>query len=274
MSVFALDPIRELTLAEAAAPAEALPVPRLEHYPPANPVRNARAVIVCPGGGYRMRADHEAEPIARRFAHNGFQTFVLHYRVCPERHPTPLKDAATAIAFVRKNAVRFGIDPAKIAILGFSAGGHLAASASVLYKEAEALLEPALQGTSARPDAQVLCYPVINGHTASFTHLYGENAGEAEFARFCLDRHVTPQTPPAFLWHTVEDMVVDIDNAYDYARALRANGVRYELHAFPRGPHGLGLATDEALERRSVPPGAFAEVRVWPELATTFLNAI
>lgn len=271
MIIFALDPVKELDAQAAAAHADTLPVPRLEYYPPANPEQCKHAVIVCPGGGYCRRADHEGAPVAERFAKNGLHAFVLHYRVAPDRHPLPLKDAATAIALVRKNAERFGIDPSKIAILGFSAGGHLAASASTLYKEAEPLLEPSLQGTSARPDAQVLCYAVINGHTGSFTNLYGEGAGDAEFAHFSLERHVTPQTPPAFFWHTLADPVVDVDNAYDFARALRKNGVSYELHVFPRGPHGVGLADEQANEKRELPADSLPEVRVWPELAATWL---
>lgn len=273
MIIFALDPVHELSAQAAAAPAEELPVPRLEYYPPANPEAARGAVIVCPGGGYARRADHEGAPVAQRFNANGFHAFVLHYRVAPNHHPLPLKDAATAIALVRKNADRFGIDPKKIAILGFSAGGHLAASVSTLYHEAEPLLESSLQGISARPDAQILCYAVINGHTGSFHNLYGEQATEAEFAHFCLDKHVTPQTPPAFFWHTVEDPVVDIENAYSFARALRANGVSYELHAFPYGPHGIGLSDAEANERRGSPSDAYAEVRVWPELAATWLRS-
>lgn len=270
-ALFALEPVQELPLPADQAELGNI-VPRLEYYAPVNPAPDAGALIVFPGGGYAMRAQHEAEPVARRFAREGIHAFVLHYRVAPNRHPLPLKDAATAVAFVRQNAKRFGIAPDKIAVLGFSAGGHLAGSASVLFEEAQPLLEDSLKDTSARPDAQILCYAVINGHTGSFTNLYGAEADETEFEHFSLDRHVTKQTPPAFVWHTAEDPVVDVENAYSYVRALRKHSVPYELHVFPYGTHGLGLVDEAARERRELSAAKYAEVAIWSDLAASWLK--
>lgn len=276
MSLFSLEPVQKLSLPlpTTVAETEALPVPRLQYFAPgvANGTEPAGAVIVCPGGGYARRAPHEGAPVAERFAALGFHAFLLDYRVAPHRHPLPLKDAATAVAFVRKNAAQFNVNPEKIAILGFSAGGHLAASLGVYFKEAEALLEPSLAGTSPRPDALLLAYTVINSHTGSVNNLYGPDAGEEAHARFRLDSHVSPQTPPTFFWHTLEDKTVDVENPYAFARALRLNDISYELHIFPHGPHGLGLSDENMAKRYGLDMEKYSEVRVWPELAATWLR--
>lgn len=197
------------------------------------------AVVVCPGGGYRRHAAHEGEPVARWLNGLGIAAFVLEYRVAPHRHPAPLEDALEAIRLVRARADEWRVDAARVGILGFSAGGHVAASAGTLA------------GETGRPDLMVLCYPVItfreHHHQGSMLNLLGEDPSEASRLALSLETRVTAQTPPTFLWHTAEDASVPVQNSLLFAEALAWQGVPFELHVFPRGRHGLGLATEEPL---------------------------
>ncbi len=218
------------------------------------------AVIVCPGGGYCHRAPHEAQPIAETYNKLGFHAFVLHYRVAPYRNPEPLKDAARAIRMVRGNAEKWNILADKIAILGFSAGGHLTGSIGVHYPDVPE--DPEFSGVSCRPDALVLCYAVLNDHEGSYLNLVGEeNANEETLDYFKLDRFINDQTPPSFLWHTVADQVVPFENSLDFCKQLRKYNVTFELHAYPYGHHGLGLGIGTEFE----------EVSTWPALSGTWL---
>ena len=222
------------------------------------------AVIVCPGGGYCNRAAHEAEPIARKFNELGFHTFVLQYRVAPYRFPAPQRDVFRAVRIVRSRAAEWGVEPRQIAVLGFSAGGHLAASAGTLFDEIDAKAGDAADAFSRKPDALILCYPVISfsrewGHRGSGENLLGEALEQFE-ERYCLNRRVTPATPPTFLWHTATDGGVPVRNSIAFAEACWKNGVKAELHVFPSGPHGIGLALD------------YPDAKFWPELAAKFLT--
>jgi acetyl esterase/lipase len=217
------------------------------------------AVIVCPGGGYSGRAAHEGGIIAQTYNKLGFHAFVLQYRVAPYTHPAPLEDAARAVRLVRHNAAQWNVAADKIAILGFSAGGHLAGSLGVHYPDvAEDIEFPAL---SCRPDALILCYAVINGHEGSYQNLFAGNINDDTRKYFHLNAFVDANTPPAFLWHTVEDGAVPVENALDFSKAMRASGVPFELHVFPFGNHGLGLGIGSEFE----------EISVWPELSATWL---
>ena len=208
------------------------------------------AVIVFPGGGYGGRADHEKWPIAECFNKAGFHAFVLDYRVSPNRHPAPLMDAARAVRLVRENAAAWKVKPDKIAILGFSAGGHLAGSLSVFFDAGDPNAKDPVARQSSRPDAAVLCYPVISsgefGHKGSFNNLLGPDATQEEKDKMSLERCVRPDTPPTFLWHTAEDSGVPVENSLLMARALHEKGVPFELHVYPHGQHGLGLAPKDA----------------------------
>lgn len=207
------------------------------------------AVVVVPGGGYAGRADHERTPIARFFNEAGFHAFVLDYRVSPHRHPAPLSDAARAVRIVRARAQEWRVKPDKIAVLGFSAGGHLTASLGVFFDSADAAAGDPVARQSSRPDALVLCYPVISsaefGHRGSFDNLLGPDAGEAEREKMSLEKHVRPDTPPTFLWSTSDDAVVPVENSLAFASALREKGIPFELHVYPRGPHGMGLSPND-----------------------------
>lgn len=214
------------------------------------------AIVIFPGGGYRFTSDREAEPIALRFLSEGFQTFVVRYSVSPARYPTQLLQAAAAVAFVRKNAKEFFVDGGKIAVMGFSAGGHVAATAGTLYREPVVSETLGLSSSDCRPDALVLAYPVITSgekaHRSSFDHLLGENADDTLLRKVSLENAVTPDTPPTFLWHTCADELVPVENSLFFASALRKCGVPFELHIFEEGVHGLSLcnrltASDEKL---------------------------
>lgn len=204
------------------------------------------AVLVCPGGGYNHRAPHEAEPIARRFNASGYHAFVVHYRVAPHRHPAPLLDVARAVRIIRQHAADWRVAPAHVAVLGFSAGGHLTASLGVHFGMSGLQRGDALDAFSPRPDALILCYPVISAgahsHGGSFETLLGPEASPELRQVMSLECQVTAETPPAFLWHTADDGSVPVENSLLFAQALRDHGVPFELHVYPHGAHGLGLA--------------------------------
>lgn len=208
----------------------------------------AGCVLICPGGGYGGRAPHEGEPIAQAYNDHGLTAAVVHYRVSPNRHPAPLLDVSRAVRLLRQNADQWNVDPDKIAVLGFSAGGHLAATSGVFYDL------PDLKGHddlpfSNRPDAMILCYPVITcdppfAHQGSYKNLLGKDADAAARARMAPDQHVSASTPPTFLWHTAEDAGVPPQNSMIFAMSLAQHNLAYELHVFPEGRHGLGLAPE------------------------------
>jgi len=205
------------------------------------------AVLICPGGGYTMRAPHEAAPIAQCCNAAGFHAFVVHYRVAPHRHPAPLLDASRALRLIRHHATDWHVDPTHVALCGFSAGGHLAASLGVHFGLDVLNTEDELDDVDCRPDALILAYPVIStsktiGHQGSFASLLGPNPDQELLALMSLENQVTPQTPPTFLWHTADDQVVPVQNSLAFAEALAAEGVPFELHIYPHGPHGLGLS--------------------------------
>lgn len=207
------------------------------------------AVIVLPGGGYAGRAPHEAEPIARMLNSFRFSAFVCNYRVAPYRYPYPLLDAQRAIRWVRSRAAEYNLKPNKIAILGFSAGGHLASTAGTHYDGGKANAADPVERESCRPDAMILCYPVISfgqfGHMGSMANLLGEHPSEELRHSLSNETQVTADTPPAFLWHTGDDGGVPVENSLLFAQALRRCGVPFELHVYQSGLHGLGLAPDD-----------------------------
>ncbi len=238
--------------------------PMLTYYP--SPVKSGRGtVVICPGGAYRMRAGHEGKDYAEFLNCMGLDAFVLDYRVAPNRYPAALCDARRAIRFVRYNAEKFGVNPDKIAIMGSSAGGHLAAHASTYIGEFDGEAHDEIDKTSYVPNAQILCYPVLDfaGNNGSYVNLLGEKLSE-------LEETVTPaklaceSTPPAFIWHTAQDPAVDVRNTYRYATRLRDLNIPTELHVFPFGRHGLGLA--------NTPDTANPHITVWAELLVTWLK--
>ncbi|GAB2925058.1 alpha/beta hydrolase [Streptomyces mayteni] len=213
---------------------------RLTAFPaPAWAGERVPAVLVLPGGGYEHHGEHEGEPVARWLNGLGLAAFVLRYRVAPHRYPAALEDGRAALRAIRAEAPALGIDPDRVAVLGFSAGGHLAASLAG---------DPA--GTPAeRPALAVLCYPVISfshlPHVGSLAALLGPAASPAERRAASRELTVTPDTPPVFLWHTADDPAVDVAHSLRYTEALAAAGVPVELHVLPHGRHGVGLAPEQ-----------------------------
>lgn len=213
------------------------------------------AVVICPGGGYGFLAvDHEGKQIAQWLNSMGIAAFVLKYRLGPRyRHPAPLLDAQRAIRTVRSRAAEFGVSPNAIGIWGFSAGGHLASSASTHFDTGDPKAADPIDRVSSRPDFAVLAYPVIS-FTTEYTHngsrenLLGKNPDPKLVEYLSSEKQVTRDTPPTFLFHTDEDAAVPPENSVLYYLALRKAGVPAELHVFQRGPHGVGLAaTDQTL---------------------------
>ncbi|UVI28530.1 alpha/beta hydrolase [Paenibacillus spongiae] len=205
------------------------------------------AVIVCPGGGYGMRADHEGEPIAKWLNRLGIHAFVLRYRVEPYRFPSALTDVQRAIRYVRHRAEEWGIDPGKVGVLGFSAGGHLCATVGTHYDLGLPNAADPIDRQSCRPDLMALCYPVITmqppyTHQGSVHNLLGPAPEERMIKLLSNELQVTADTPPAFLWHTSDDEAVPVENCLLFASALRKSGVPFDLHVYEKGQHGLGLA--------------------------------
>ena len=233
---------------EGGVDADGLPaIPRLTPYLPADTARGV--VIVCPGGGYQRLAPHEGEPIARWLNGLGIAAFVLEYRVAPHRHPVPLGDVQRAIRLVRHRAAAWGLSGQPLGVLGFSAGGHLAASAGVFGDDGDAASDDPVARAHSRPDALVLCYPVISfnraRHQGSIDNLLGADATDEQIAALSLETLITPATPPTFLWHTADDASVPVANSLLFAGALDRAGVPFALHVYPHGRHGLGLATED-----------------------------
>lgn len=225
------------------------------------------AVIVCPGGGYVMKAAHEGTPIAQSINDSGIHSFVLNYRVAPYSHPIPLEDAQRAIRVVRANAAAWGILQDKIGILGFSAGGHLTAHAGTSYDAGFPDADDPIDRVSCRPDAILPCYAVMSGiavsiaHRGSFQSLTGTTTIDGMTARLLSpDQLVTDDTPPAFIWHTAEDQVVPVENALLFAAAMSAHKRPFAMHIFPHGRHGVGLGADIPLTRD------------WPRLMSDWLK--
>lgn len=216
-------------------------------------VENAKGVvIVCPGGGYSHLADHEGGPIADRLNEAGISAFVLRYRLAPYHYPVQLWDVQRAVRVVRLHCAQIGVAPDKIAVLGFSAGGHLAGMAATMYDDPDAAVPngDAADRLSCRPDAAILCYPVVSmaeecTHQGSCRSLTGlEDAPQQVRGHLSLERRVSETTPPVFLWHTAEDAGVPVDNSLRLARAMHAHKRPFSLHVYPHGRHGLGLAQD------------------------------
>ena len=223
------------------------------------------AVLVCPGGGYNHLAAHEGEPIARWLNSIGLSAFVLRYRVAPYRHPIPWMDATRAMRTLRARAAEWNILPDKLAILGFSAGGHLSAWLSNEWDAGDPAAADPVERAGSRPDASVICYGVITFdgryyHGGSVTSLLGDPPPADLRHALSLESRVTPQTSPAFLWHTATDDKVPVQNCLLYAHALSRNGVPVEVHIFPEGRHGLGLALDNP------------NIAAWKELCATWLR--
>lgn len=206
------------------------------------------AIVVFPGGGYHHLSSREAEPIAMKFWEAGFQAFVLRYSLNEHAaFPNALVDASRAVALVRERAEEYNVDPARVFVVGFSAGGHLAATLGTMYDKPCAAF-PGMQEGANRPTGMILSYApssVDTEHVAqSFMRTVGRDMTLEQMREYSPDCLVNKNTPPAYIWHTFADTVVPIEHALRMASAMAAAGVPYEMHIFPEGPHGIALANE------------------------------
>ena len=239
---------------------------KMEYYP-ANEKKTDTVFVVLPGGGYTGLAAHEGPGYAEYLNSLGIDAFVLYYRVSPNRFPLPLMDARRAVRYVRANAKKYGVSPDKIVIMGSSAGGHLSALASNYRAEIAEEAGDDLLSVSPMPNASVLCYPVIAlsdlaishvGSTVNLLGIQGMSCAKSVDPLHLIDKN----TPPAFLWHTSDDAVVNVINSLRYGEKMREYGIPFEMHIFPKGKHGLGLAPLNE------------NIRAWAELLPVWLKEI
>ena len=242
--------------------------PTLTIYPVSRGSANKCGVIVCPGGGYGGHAmEHEGHEIASWFNSFGVTAFVLKYRLGKRYpHPAPLTDAQRAIRYVRSHSKELGVEENRIGVIGFSAGGHLCSTTATHFDAGNPKAKELINQKSCRPDFAILCYPVITltkdcMHRGSRNNLLGSNPDPKLVESLSSELQVTPQTPPTFLFHTLEDKAVPPMNSILFYQAMIEQGVKGELHLFQTGPHGVGLA--------SKIPGTSA----WPGLVENWMNA-
>ncbi len=230
---------------------------RLQYYipKPLYPDHVRPAVLIIPGGGFDHVSAREGEPVALEFAAAGYGAFVLDYTVGQGCWPACIREAAMAMAFIRRNAQRFSLDPKAVAAVGFSAGGWLCGALGTMFSGA-CVKDMGIAPDTIRPDALGLCYPVVvsdrKAHSGSFDNLAGENWVLRQW--LSLEKHVHWEMPPTFLWHTWEDETVPVYNSLQLASAMEEAGVPFALHIFHKGRHGLSLADERVYPVGEVPP--------------------
>ena len=234
-------------------------------------------ILMCPGGGYEMTSDREAEPMAMQFLAMGYHVAILRYSVCPVRYPAALLQVAESVLYLKEHADEYHIDPEKIVVQGCSAGGHLAANYGIAWNSP---FLTKLMGMENDPErlcvaGLLLCYPVITSgekaHEESFRNLLGEQYEEKK-EELSLENQVTPDTPPTFLWHTATDETVPVENSLYFFQACLQQGVSAELHIYPVGGHGLSLANEETCRANGI--GVQKECQSWIGLAQTWMEEI
>jgi acetyl esterase/lipase len=242
--------------------------PAMYVYLPAAEKATGTAVLICPGGGYGSLAfGHEGIAVAKWFNENGIAGIVLKYRlpsdlIMKDKSIGPLQDVQEAMRIIRRNSKKWNINPAKVGVMGFSAGGHLASSLSTHYAEK---VYQVIDTTSARPDFSFLIYPVITfdetfTHSGSRKNLIGDNPTEEAIRHFSNELQIDKNTPPAFLVHSADDKTVPIKNSIVYFEGLQKNGILTELHIFQKGGHGYGLSTGKGTQS------------AWPSLGLSWLK--
>ncbi|MVM39559.1 alpha/beta hydrolase fold domain-containing protein [Spirosoma sp. HMF3257] len=240
-------------------------VPTITAFIPTKAKMTGAAVMICPGGGYGiLAASHEGSDIARWFNEMGVAAFVLKYRlpnpeIMTNQQEVPLMDAMQGMTLIRQNAARYGIDPAKIGVMGFSAGGHLASTLATHYNRGEKASD------LAKPNFAILLYPVVTfgekAHTGSRDKLLGKlNTSPDMIAYYSNELQVSPQTPPTFLVHAEDDKAVPVENSIGFYLACLKNSVPAEMHLYPAGGHGFGMRTAK-----------FGSLNTWPDACKAWL---
>jgi len=230
--------------------------------------RKRPAIIVCPGGGYTHLSEREGEAIAIQYNAMGYHAFVLNYSVIPRKHPQPLLDLSRSICLLRENAESFNIDSDSIAVIGFSAGGHLAACMGAHWNKPYLLKQEGITKGLNKPNALILCYAFITEKGIPidyFKRILEEDAPKSAYDEMSIENNITEDMPPCFIWHTLTDEKVPVENCLLLANALRQKNVPFELHIYPEGPHGMALATPETGKLQK-------GVESWMELCKTWLN--
>ena len=235
-------------------------------------------IVVCPGGAYKSTAPREAEHIATQFLAKGFSAYIMRYSCDEAKFPCALTELSWLIKHIRDHAEENHIDPNRIAVIGFSAGGHLVASLGAYWNDPDIQTLAGVDGEENKPNGLILGYPVITGgefaHKGSLKNLFGaENAEKEEIInKFSIEKHVTSSFPATYIWHTASDGSVPVENSLMLAMALHQAGVTFELKVYPQGPHGLGLANWQTCEGRDnllVP-----RAEGWTEEAISFIKDI
>lgn len=235
-------------------------------------------ILLCPGGGYARTSNREAEPMALKFLAMGYHAAILRYSCAPAQYPTALMELAGAMALIHENAESWHVDAEKIVVQGCSAGGHLAASLGVFWDEdflAEGIGLKASDHRLLRPYGMILCYPVITtgefAHRGSFENLLGDRSGELA-EKMSLEKQVGSKTPETFIWHTFTDPSVPVENSLLFVSALKKAGVSTEFHMYPRGGHGLALAS--RLTAKADGGAVQEECCSWIDLAENWLERL
>ena len=238
-------------------------IPTLTAFLPAAGTASGTAIVICPGGGYGGLASHEGQGYAEFLAGKGVACFVLKYRLGSKgyRHPVMMHDVQRAIRLVRTNAAKWAVDPARIGVMGSSAGGHLATTSVTHFDSGKADSTDAVDRTSCRPDFGVICYGVISmedgvTHGGSKNNLLGKDPAADLVELLSNDKQVTKNTPPCFVWTTGEDKAVLPENSFRFVQALRKSGIAFDFHVYEKGPHGIGLSPG----KNGVPAG---DVHPW-----------
>ncbi|MBM6700019.1 alpha/beta hydrolase [Bifidobacterium pullorum subsp. saeculare] len=248
----------------------------LDNSPELDMGRRRPAVLILPGGAYAMTSDREAEPVAVNLLAHGFQAFVLRYSCAPSVFPTALVETAEAMRRIREHADEWHVDPGRIVVMGFSAGGHAAALFAEQWDGA-LLAGHGYEAEAIRPNGLALGYPVITSgpfaHRGSIDNLLGERKDDPQLLDLvCLERHVKAGTvPPTFIWTTATDDAVPAANTTMFVDALLAAGVGVEAHVFPTGRHGLSLGTEETAD---TPERVESCVQVWPDLLAAWIRGV
>lgn len=237
--------------------------------------RKRPTVVICPGGGYHMTSDREAEPLAFRFLAADFNVIIVRYDVAPVRFPAQILEVAFAVSKVREMAEEWNVDTEKIIVMGFSAGGHLTASYCNLWNKDFVKEYYGLKGGENKPNGMILCYPVIMAegdkiHAGSINNLLGEKVDDKELLNLvACEKQVSEDTPPAFIWHTFEDTCVPVENSLAMVSALREHNINTEFHLFPHGWHGLSLCNDAVYGNYD---GFTPEIQCWIDMAIRWVK--